>query len=270
MFGRSARLIVNGIHQYKTLSNSQSILNNVQLNSNGQIRGIFSSNMIKLGGGGGHGHDHLKPILDKNLNINEAEEDLLSTSYNFKFQNLVICETEQQYQEAVSKFEKAVKEHPEYYKDEVDIDIDYEKILEMDAKSKNIHAINADHHDHDHHDHHDLHKGHDHHDHEHHDHDHHDHDHEHHDHEHEHIDPDEVEETEPRGYFLNQTPHSKFPINVPFLLTVLAIPAIYAFYLISKGDGTRYEEFRQKYFESHPEVKDKYEDLTKKNYPLSH
>jgi len=99
--------------------------------------------------------------------------------------------------------------------------------------------------------------------------DHHD---DHHD-DHHHVDPDDVEDTTERGYYQNRPPNSKSPIHPIFVYGVLGIPVLYALYIArttKKEDKKTFTQFQDDYFKYNPELKERYTELTKTNYPLSH
>ncbi|KAK5581392.1 hypothetical protein RB653_001424 [Dictyostelium firmibasis] len=94
----------------------------------------------------------------------------------------------------------------------------------------------------------------------------------HHDDHHDHIDPDDIEDEFPRGYFLNTPPSVPYPMN-PYFLSVLAfapiIGSLYYLYFIEDKTNKDYENFKEEYLAANPELKQKLYDITHK-YPLSH
>ncbi|KAF2073590.1 hypothetical protein CYY_005107 [Polysphondylium violaceum] len=95
----------------------------------------------------------------------------------------------------------------------------------------------------------------------------------HHDDHHHHVDPDDVEDTAERGYYQNRPPNSKSPIHPIFVYGVLGIPVVYALYIArttKKEDKKTFTQFQEDYFKYNPELKERYVELTKTNYPLSH
>ncbi|KAN0047348.1 hypothetical protein ACTA71_001730 [Dictyostelium dimigraforme] len=94
----------------------------------------------------------------------------------------------------------------------------------------------------------------------------------HHDDHHDHIDPDEVEDEFPRGFFLNKPQGVKYPMN-PYILSAICLIPILGYlygqhYFGEKADND-YKLFREQYLAANPELKQKYYDITHK-YPLSH
>ncbi|KAN0014640.1 hypothetical protein ACTFIU_000958 [Dictyostelium citrinum] len=94
----------------------------------------------------------------------------------------------------------------------------------------------------------------------------------HHDDHHDHIDPDEIEDEFPRGYFLNKPPSVSYPLNPYFLTAICLVPilgSLFAQNYFENMANKDYELFREEYLASNPELKQKYYDITHK-YPLSH
>ncbi|EGC29798.1 hypothetical protein DICPUDRAFT_158583 [Dictyostelium purpureum] len=101
----------------------------------------------------------------------------------------------------------------------------------------------------------------------------HDHDHDHHDDHHHHVDPNEIEDVMPRGFFLNKPPGLPFPIPVSLFVLALAGPVIagmIASYVFDKEEKEEMDRYKENYYRENPEFKELVDKLTKKEYPLSH
>ncbi|KAM9976367.1 hypothetical protein ACTFIR_010208 [Dictyostelium discoideum] len=95
---------------------------------------------------------------------------------------------------------------------------------------------------------------------------------EHHDEHHDHVNPDDVDDEFPRGYFLNTPPSVPYPMNPYYLTALCLLPIIGSLFSIRYFDNKSendYELFRNEYLEANPALKQKYYDITHK-YPLSH